>query len=123
MTQIFDLERPIIRVLAITAAIGCAVLIAYYSLSPTDGLPKVRWTDKISHFIAYASLSVPLAIAMGRERWLTAIALATAYGAFMELAQGTLTDNRDADLIDAIANALGACAGVGFAYLLLMFRR
>jgi len=119
MTRHFDLERPIFRKLSIAAAIGCAALIAHLSLASVSELPSVKMSDKINHFIAYASLSVPLVIAMGRGRWLLAIAVATAFGAFMELAQGTFTAHRDADLIDGIANALGACAGVGFGYFLL----
>lgn len=123
MTQFFDLERPFFRRLATFGAVGCALLIAYLSLSPADGLPEVRWTDKISHFIAYAGFGAPLAVALGRSRWLTAVAFATAYGALMELAQGTLTAERTPDLFDAIANTLGACAGVGFACALLVLKR
>ena len=123
MTRYFDLSRPVYRRLAAAAAIACGALIAYLSLAPATELPAVRWWDKLNHFIAYASLGVPLSIAVGKERWLAAIAIATAYGAFMELAQGSLTAARTPDLVDGIANALGACAGVGFGYLLLAFRR
>ena len=123
MTQIFDLQRPLIRALAIMAAIGCAALIAYGSLSPPDDVPSVTWSDKINHFIAYMCLSGPLLVAAGRERWLTMIALATAYGALMELAQGTFDAGRTADLFDAIANGLGACAGVAIGYAMLSASR
>ena len=124
MLSSIDLERSVFRALATGASIVCAAVIAYLSLAPADGLPNVIWWDKAQHFIAYAALGAPLSIALGRSRWLIAIALATAYGAMMELAQGTLTDGRSAELFDGIANACGACAGVAFGYILLIsFRR
>lgn len=123
MIRYFDLHRPFFRQLAVAVSITLCALIAYLSLAPASGLPTAQWSDKVNHFIAYASLGVPLAIALGKERWLAAIAIATAYGAFMELAQGSLTAGRTADLIDGIANALGACAGVAIGYVLLLWRR
>lgn len=123
MLQFLDFQRPIFRKLAIAATIACAALIAYLSLAPADGMPEVRWSDKVNHFIAYLALSVPLAIAIGRKNWIVAIALAAGYGAMMELAQGSLTTMRTPDLFDGIANTLGACTGVAIGYMLLSLKR
>ena len=119
MTRSFDLDRRFYRSLALAASVVLAATIAYLSLASSSGIPQVVWWDKAQHFVAYASLGLPLAIALGRARWRSAIAIAVAYGAIMEVAQGTLTTGRVADFYDAIANTCGACAGVATGYMLL----
>ena len=123
MSRLIDFERPLVRRLALIAAIGCAALIAVLSLAPASDLPSVKWSDKINHLIAYLGLSVPLLIALGRQRWWLAIGLAAAYGGVMEFAQGALTEYRTPDVVDALANTLGACIGAAIAWGLSAPRR
>lgn len=75
--------------------------------------------DKVAHFLGYGALG---AFAFwGRVHfsaliWATPLALA-AYGGGLELLQG-LGGVRQAELADAVANGLGACAGFVGAYVL-----
>lgn len=112
MTKFFDLESRNMRLIALGAAIMLAGLIAYLSLAPSNSTPHFQWSDKIQHFIAYTALTVPLALYLGRGRFIWAILVAGFYGVLLEFGQGWLTDNRVPSALDAIANLAGACAGV-----------
>ncbi len=85
------------------------------SLLPARDLPPAPFdgVDKLEHFLAYALLSAYAVMLFARVR---AQALAAAgliaLGVALEFAQGALTDSRQADSADALANALGALAGL-----------
>lgn len=117
MTKFLDPEAPHIRWLAIIVAIALAATIAYLSLTPSSAAPRLQWSDKVQHFIAYAALTGPLAIAFGRKRFVWAVVVATAYGLLMEFAQGWMTADRVPSLLDTLANIAGAIAGAGLAEL------
>lgn len=77
------------------------------------------YADKIGHFCAYAALgfAARFSVSTLRQWWPEAFMLA-AYGVALEGVQYFL-DARSADLVDAIANGLGAVAGIGVASVLL----
>jgi VanZ family protein len=85
------------------------------SLLPADELPEPPFSgvDKLEHFFAYAVLSAYAAMLFAgrRAQSLAAVGL-IALGIGLELAQGALTQSRQADSADALANALGALAGL-----------
>ena len=93
---------------------------------PDDLIPE----DKVGHFIGYLWLSLLMGAAFWqRLRQLPRVwsgpvfvaAAATLYGAFIELAQHTLTDYRSGEWGDVLANGIGAAAG-GIVLLALLYR-
>ncbi len=72
--------------------------------------------DKVIHAFLFLGTGLLLARSLRRFRglWkplLVAFLLAAAYGAATEVAQGLFTD-RDAEVLDAVADAAGAAVGV-----------
>jgi len=84
-------------------------------LMPAKDLPPTPFDsfDKVEHFTAYLLLSLYAGMLFARVR---AQALATAgliaLGVALEFAQANLTDSRSGDAADALANSLGALAGL-----------
>ncbi|PKP82232.1 MAG: hypothetical protein CVT79_08060 [Alphaproteobacteria bacterium HGW-Alphaproteobacteria-18] len=101
----------LIRRLAAAAALCVAVIIAYLSLMPVTASSTPQMWDKFGHFAAYAGLAAPLTLAMHPRRWLAAAAVATIYGIGLEVAQALGDAGREASVLDAIANLLGALLG------------
>lgn len=93
--------------LLLTAAI--TVLISALSLYPAESLPPVPGTDKTHHFIAYAALAFPVALARPKM-WLYFIIGILAYSGLIELIQPYV--NRYGEWLDFGANALGILLGV-----------
>lgn len=91
------------------------VLVALGSLWNPDALPtpSIEGIDKLQHFIGYALLSAwaVMLFARMRAQALAALGVIT-FGVAIEVAQGVLTTDRSADSADAMANALGALAGL-----------
>ena len=85
------------------------------SLLPARELPPVPFDgfDKVQHLLGYAVLSAYAAMlfARMRARALAAAGL-VALGIGLEVAQGMLTASRQADIADAMVNALGVLAGL-----------
>jgi VanZ family protein len=87
----------------------------WFGLTPLKSLPgpELRFADKIWHFLAFALLTPLLARALryGGRKLATAVrdgALASAaLGALLEVLQ-SLTAFRSAELLDLVADALGA---------------
>jgi VanZ family protein len=107
-----------------------AVVVAWLSLRPDPveneaGFELLNWIaavlfgseamgDKVAHFGAYAALGAtarPAHLLTGARAPLAILALAL-YGAVLELGQG-VGGIRDPDLLDALANTLGAACGYG----------
>lgn len=105
------LSANAIRRASVVFAALLAVIVAYFSLVPPGSAPAPQLSDKIRHFIAYAALTVPLALWFGRGRLLLAVSAAALYGAGLEFAQALAGTGREGSVADAVANALGACAG------------
>ncbi len=83
---------------------------------PSGSLPKLSWSDKAYHAIAFAGLSFLLAWAIPRRTYwashLTlAMAIAVVYGALDELTQAFIP-GRHCDWWDFVADAAGAAIGL-----------
>jgi VanZ family protein len=85
------------------------------SLLPAEDLPPPAFdgVDKVEHFLAYLLLSA-WAVMLFAHRRAQALVVAglIGLGIGLEFAQGALTVSRQADSADALANALGALAGL-----------
>ena len=90
------------------------VLVAAGSLMPAGELPTVsNGFDKVEHFLGYALLSGYAVMLFERMRPQALAALGViAFGIAIEVAQATWTTDRSGDSADAMANALGALAGL-----------
>ncbi|ATE74445.1 hypothetical protein CNO08_02115 [Lysobacter capsici] len=107
-----EFERPALWVALWLAMI--AVVIAT-CLLPARDLPPTPFSqfDKIEHFSAYLAMSAYAGMLFARMRpqAIAAIGL-IAMGVGLEFAQAQLTDSRSGDAADALANGLGALAGL-----------
>lgn len=98
-------------------ALFWAGLLFLASSIPGSSLPSpgILHLDKVAHAAAYALLAYLVARARGttdgRSLAIGAM-LAALYGVSDEIHQ-RFTPGRDADALDAVANAVGAAAGVG----------
>lgn len=88
------------------------LMVAVLSLAPA--VPNVGGSDKLGHFLAYASLSIAFSVIVQQRKtlWWILSGLIT-FGVLMEYLQG-LTGYRYADPEDAIANSLGVIFGLIF---------
>ena len=100
--------------------VGCGLLILYASvIEPGDGVPRTLFGVGFTvylHVIAYAVLTATIGYATlsaDRQTLLVAVAVATLYGAGIELLQGTIP-YRTMDVADVLINAIGACCGAVF---------
>jgi VanZ family protein len=107
--------------LAGAGGVALGILLASVVDPPSTGAPPVVLgipQDKWLHALAYAGLASALVYAAlapdgrpTRRMLATALVLAVGYGASIEVVQAFLPA-RSFDLLDALANALGAVAGV-----------
>lgn len=107
-----EFRRPALWV-AIWLLMIAAVVVT--SLLPADELPPAPFdgVDKLEHFLAYLVLSAwAVMLLAGRRGQSLAAAALIALGVGLEFAQSALTASRQADSADALANALGAMAGL-----------
>ncbi|KAF1685187.1 hypothetical protein B1992_13060 [Pseudoxanthomonas broegbernensis] len=92
---------------------AAVALVVVLSLVPPPPLPLPRHGDKLEHLLAYALLSAAaVQVLAGRWRLLVAGAGLALLGMALEWAQGALTVTRQADMADAVANALGVGLGL-----------
>ena len=105
------------RLTAALAALGLALLLSYLSLIPAGDVPAPQISDKVRHFLAYAALAAPLAVALRPARWLAAVLMAAGLGLGLEVAQAMGDAGREGSPGDALANLLGALAGAGLVRL------
>ncbi|WP_116108668.1 VanZ family protein [Lewinella sp. IMCC34191] len=115
--------RKVIRLITLVYAL----VLTYVSLAPGQQIPGIfDWSelfspDKIAHFGAYAFFAVLLSFAIGKaspgKRTATAVLAAALFGALMEVLQGVSGLGREFDLVDMVANLIGAILGGAF-YLL-----
>jgi VanZ family protein len=114
----------------IPVAFWCAVIFTLSSISKLPA-PPGGMSDKDAHFLTYGMLGALLVNALAGARWravtgrvaLTAIVLATAYGATDELHQ-LFVPGRECDIHDLMADALGASvAAVGLLLACAIIRR
>ena len=105
--------RPIRRVVAV----GCALAILLASVAePSEGVPRTLFGIGFTvylHLLAYAGLAVVIGYAIAsidRRTLVVAAALATLYGAAIELLQGPIP-YRTTATADGVINAIGAVVG------------
>lgn len=87
-------------------------------LMPSPSLPPLpRNSDKIQHLLGYFALAAAAVQIFRRDRrlWIVALGL-VAMGIGIEFAQGTLTDTRARDPLDAVANTIGVLLGMAVAF-------
>jgi VanZ family protein len=107
-------------------------MVAIFAGSSFSKLPDLPAgvTDKMAHFGEYAVLGLLLARGLAGPRWLSitfpyvagAIALTALYGASDEVHQ-LFVPSRQFDLLDLLADALGACASTGLLWAWGIIRR
>ncbi|MEO0466414.1 MAG: VanZ family protein [Pseudomonadota bacterium] len=102
------------------AALLLMIAIAWLSLSPPGDSLDPPGNDKIGHVMAYGALTFTTLMALGPQRWKTALALCLIYGGAMEVLQGVMPYGREASLADMVANTAGALAAL---VLVAGFRR
>lgn len=105
---------------ALTALVLYWGLILTLTSLPQANMPNVQTNDKVSHFLAYLGLAFLLYAYLRLRRGFNSdkkkliiivIATASLYGALDELHQ-LFVPGRSADVIDWIADTLGAIAGI-----------
>ena len=83
--------------------------ITLLSLWPLSNLPLMPGTDKTHHFIAYASLMLPAALAKPKH-WPLIALFFISWSAAIELIQPLV--NRYGEWLDLLANGLGVLASI-----------
>lgn len=99
------------------------ILIVYFSFKTPKEVPQIDFlfADKLVHFsfyfgfvfLWYGYFYFKNRLATNTKVMLTIAAIII--GSVIELGQGFLTMNRQADVFDGIANAMGAISGIGIA--------
>ena len=98
-------------------AIALALFIVFGSLLPGSVVAPVSVYDKFEHVGAYLLLTAWLTGMVERRHYPRAALAALLLGAALELAQDALTVTREPEWADVAANALGAGAALGLAWL------
>ncbi len=88
-------------------------------INVSDGVDPFRGFDKVVHFFIYAIMGLLWVRVFVKGRHLRksgrmvikVLAITFLYGLFIELVQGMIPE-RDASVLDALANGLGGVAGV-----------
>jgi hypothetical protein len=94
-------------------AFFAALLFTFYSavIPPSHAVQLVPW-DKAEHFIAFYALTGLAAAAFPRGNIFLLAALLSAFGALIELVQGTPLVHRDMDFWDWVADTLAIAAAL-----------
>lgn len=100
--------------------------IAFLSLSESTHVPSVRLNDKLLHGLMYTALALAWLVPFIKSQILNlkspiyAVVLfgTTAYGALLEILQHYCTRTRSGDLLDLLADFLGALLGVSIIALI-----
>lgn len=91
------------------------LIVSAATLTPSENMPSSPpGSDKLHHFLAFGAIAFNIALLRPRYT-LYAILAVSAYGAMIEVIQPHV--GRHGDVMDAIANTIGAIAGglAGFA--------
>jgi len=101
----------------IAGALLLAAAIVVGSLLPGPVVESTASWDKLQHTVAYLVLSLWLVGMVGRKGYLRAAAAAFLLGVAVEVAQALLTETRQGDLLDLVANGTGALLALVVAHL------
>src|ERR1700743_374946 len=99
------------------------LLVTWGELTPSPPHLIMHVWDKLLHFTAYLGLAAMAALSLNSRRILLYAVLALiAFGGLLEIVQGMT--GRDADILDELANTLGAVTGAltGLIFLRLVDR-
>ena len=104
-----------------------ALAVLVLTLMPASDVPRIGWAerlavDKLVHAFLFGVQVILLALAFsGRPAWrrrahpyLLALLAAVAFGALVEILQELMGLGRHADVLDLLADAAGAVAGLTF---------
>lgn len=95
------------------------LFILWASLRPAGTGGAIPHMDKVLHLLVYAVLAALVSLAWPRLSKINIFWICTVFGGLVELAQGFLTTDRTASLMDGLANSLGAAMGVFVASVLV----
>lgn len=105
-------------------AVLTAIVIAVLSLMENPEMPQaITVSDKLAHGVLYAVLAISMMAGVRRDArmrvrtYLYVCALATSYGALMEILQRFCTMTRSGEMADLYADAIGALGGVVIVFL------
>ena len=104
-------------------AVGWAMVlfILYVTLAPSKDVPDLHVWDKLEHATAFFGMTVWFGGLVAQRRlWVLGLAM-SAFGAAIEVAQGTMGLGRDMDVHDWIADSCGVV--VALALLLICVPR
>ncbi len=101
----------------IAGALLLAAAIVVGSLLPGPVVESTASWDKLQHTVAYLVLSLWLVGMVGRKGYLRAAAAAFLLGVAVEVAQALLTETRQGDLLDLVANGSGVLLALVVAHL------
>ena len=117
---------PSVRfIVARLLAAGWLVVLVLGSIAPADTAqiqPAYVFGDFVLHAFGYFGLTVLFVFSQRQPKLIASAVVAAIIGIALEGLQG-LTADRDPQVMDAIANAVGAFAGAGFFWLRGCFRR
>ena len=91
-------------------------------------MPSVQVNDKLIHGLMYALLSIAIIVPAAKtsfarvRSYLYVWIAATAYGGLMEILQHYCTLTRSGDMMDLLADALGALAGLILVAAVILLR-
>lgn len=106
-------------------AVFWTLLISYLSLTTINKEPflvTMPNKDKVVHFLFYFIFVISWTKAFKKTKvkdQLIIVFIAVLYGIIIEIFQSIVTVSREADVYDAVANALGAVVAFGFLRFLL----
>ncbi len=95
--------------------------ILYSTLAPSSLVPDLHLNDKLEHATAFFGLTFWFGGLVARRHFWVLGAVLAAFGAAIEVAQGTMGLGRDMDIHDWIADTCGVL--IGLAVLLLCVPR
>ena len=111
-------------------AVLTAIVIAITSLWEQQQIPPaMTMNDKLAHGLLYAILAISMMAGVRRDArmrvrtYLYVCALATSYGALMEILQRYCTLTRSGEMADLYADAIGALIGVIIVAILSIINR
>ena len=93
-------------------------IITYFSLTPIEHKGSVIIWDKVAHFTAYLFLAMFVRRVHIRFSYLTCVITCLSYSFVIECIQYFIP-NRQFELLDMLANLLGAILGVVIYYLII----
>lgn len=106
------IDRNVPRSFWRVAAVGFAVVVAWFAFRPAADVASGLPWDKANHAVAFLVLTMLTGLGWPGLHRLWLFALMVVAGIAIELVQGLPAIGRDADVMDVLADAVGAMAGI-----------